>query len=273
MTQWQKLVKAFAVVFAVFLIISIIGGIVSSLSVLGYVFNIKTDRATVSEEVLSRQPLSDIYELEVELANYALIIEQGDTLSVAYDDRNKRVTVEDNRLIITEKKKLLYGQEGYVVILTVPKDYIFTDVSITMGAGRLDIDYLNTNALNLELGAGNVDITNLTAITSVDIEGGAGDLSITDSEITDLDLAVGIGECDLSATLIGDNDIECGVGDADITLNSSADSGYTVSVDKGIGDVTFNGQSIENGAVVGFGSNKVDISCGIGDVTINTLNK
>ncbi len=274
MTEWQKFVKAFAVVLAVFLIIGIIGGIVSGLSVLGFVFSPKAHDATVGEEVLSEHPLSNVYELEVELANYALVIEEGDTLSVAYDDRNKRVTVEDNKLKITEKKKLFYGQEGYVVILTVPKDYFFTEVSITMGAGRLDIEHLSTNSLDLELGAGNVEISNLTAITSVDIEGGAGDLSITDSEITDLDLAMGVGALTLETDLIGNNQIDLGIGDSDIKLKGTAND-YRFDINKGVGEITFDGEkyTADSSSVTMQHDDisNLEINCGIGKVNIDFI--
>lgn len=274
MTEWQKIVKTFAIALAVFLIVAIIGGILSGLSVLGFVFSPKAHNNTVSEEVLSSQPLTSIYELEVELANYALIIEQGDTLSVAYDDRNKRVTVEDNKLIITEKKKLFHGQEGYCVVLTVPKNYIFTDVSIVMGAGLLDIDYLRTNSLDLELGAGNVDITNLTAITSVDIEGGAGDLSITDSEITDLDLDMGVGTLTLETDLIGNNTIDLGIGDSDIKLKGTA-SDYRFDITKGVGEITFDGEKFtaDSSSVAMYHNDisNVEINCGIGKVNIDFI--
>lgn len=271
MTEWQKLVKAFAIVLAVFLIIGIIGGIVSGLSMLGFVFSPKVHNATVDEVVLSEQPLTDIYELEVELANYALVIEEGDTLSVAYDDRNKRVTVEDNKLKIEEKKKLFHGQEGYVVILTVPKDYFFTEVSITMGAGRLDIEHMSTNVLDLELGAGNVEISNLTAITSVDIDGGAGDLSITDSQISDLDLAMGVGELTLSADLIGNNQIDLGIGDSDIKLKGTAND-YRFDITKGVGEITFDGEKYTTDsssvAIQHDDISNLEINCGVGKVNI-----
>lgn len=274
MTEWQKLIKAFAIVLAVFLIIGIIGGIVSGISVLGFIFSPKAHNATVSEQVLSEQSLSNIYELEVELANYALVIEEGDTLSVAYDDRNKRVTVDGNKLKIEEKKKLFHAQEGYVVILTVPKDYFFTEVSISMGAGHLDIKQLNTNVLDLELGAGDVDISNLTAITSVDIDGGAGDLSITDSEITDLDLDMGVGALTLSADLIGNNQIDLGIGDSDIKLKGTADD-YRFDISKGVGEITFDGEQYKSDSsdvtMHHDDISNLEINCGVGKVNIDFI--
>lgn len=272
MTEWQRLIKAFAIVLAVFLIIGIIGGIVSGLSVLGFVFSPKVQNDFVSDVVLSEQPLSNIYELDVELANYELVIQEGDSLSVAYDDRNKRVTVDGNKLKIEEKKKLFHGQEGYTVILTVPKDYFFTEVSITMGAGHLGIKQLSTNVLDLELGAGNVDISNLTAITSVDIDGGAGDLSITESEITDLDLQMGVGALTLSADLIGNNKIDLGIGDSDIKLKGTADD-YRFNISKGVGEITFDGEkyTTDSSSVTMQHDDisNIEINCGVGKVNID----
>ena len=274
MTEWQKLIKAFAIVLAVFLIIGIIGGIVSGISVLGFIFSPKAHNANVSEQVLNEQPLSNIYELEVELANYELVIEEGDTLSVAYDDRNKRVTVDGNKLKIEEKKKFFHTQEGYVVILTVPKDYFFTEVSISMGAGHLDIKQLSTNVLDLELGAGDVDISNLTAITSVDIDGGAGDLSITNSEITDLDLQMGVGALTLSADLIGNNQIDLGIGDSDIKLKGTADD-YRFDISKGVGEITFDGEQYKSDSsdvtMHHDDISNIEINCGVGKVNIDFI--
>lgn len=272
MTEWQRLIKAFAIVLAVFLIIGIIGGIVSGLSVLGFVFSPKAHNDSVSDVVLSEQPLSNIYELDVELANYELVIEEGDMLKVAYDDRNKKVSVDGDKLKIEEKKKLFHNQEGYTVILTVPKDYFFTEVSITMGAGHLGIKQLSTNVLDLELGAGNVDISNLTAITSVDIDGGAGDLSITESEITDLDLQMGVGKLTLSSDLIGNNQIDLGIGDSDIRLKGTPDD-YRFDISKGVGEVYFDGEQYKsNSSDVTMHHDDIsnlEINCGVGKVNID----
>ncbi|MBQ2971776.1 MAG: DUF4097 family beta strand repeat protein [Ruminococcus sp.] len=273
MTDFQRAIKYIAIIIAVFLIIAIIGGIISGLSILGFVVN--TNSIESSTEVLTTQPLTDIYELEVELASYELIIKEGDTLSVAYDNRNKSVVVDGNTLKITEKKKLFhFGQEGYTVILTVPENYFFTQVSLKMGAGRLKVDALSTNELNLELGAGNVEISNLTAITSVDIEGGAGDLSITESEITDLDLQMGVGALALSSNLIGNNQIDLGVGDSDIKLKGT-ENDYRFDITKGLGEVTFDGEKFSNASpsvsMQGDNISFVEINCGVGKVNIDFI--
>lgn len=269
MTELQKIIKYIALTLAICLIVGIFTSIFSAFSVFTYIFDKNTQTASV--EPSDTQTFSDIYELDVELSNYEFIIETGDTLSLSYDSSNKKVRVDGNKLIITEKNKpFSFQQEGYTVVLTVPKDYFFTEVSIEMGAGQLVIEELSTNLLSLELGAGDVDIRNLTAITSADIDGGAGELSVTNSEITGLDLDMGVGSLALDSKLIGNSTIDLGVGDSNLILRGTADD-YRFDITKGLGEITIDGEkysSFSNNTISGE-SNFVELNCGIGNVNVD----
>ena len=45
-----------------------------------------------------------------------------------------------------------------------------------------------------------------------------------------------------------------------------------ISIEKGVGEATINGENIKNEAVYGNGSNKIDIDGGIGKISINFNN-
>ncbi len=270
MNDFQKAIKYIAIALAVFLIVAIISGIISSLSVIGLIFG--TQNKTADPQNIVSQSFTDIYELDVELDTYELVIKTGDELSVKYDSKNKNAKVVGNKLVISERNKLFHRQEGYTFVLTVPEDHVFNKASLHMGAGHLGIEKLNVGELELELGASDVDISDLNAVTSVDIEGGAGDISITNSQINGLDLNMGIGKLTLDSKLIGNNNINLGVGDSDINLKGKADD-YRLDITKGIGEITIDGEKYSNNmekfsTEIG-GTSFVELDCAVGNVNID----
>lgn len=120
--------------------------------------------------------------------------------------------------------------------------------------------------LELDLGAGNVEIDYLEVTKEATINGGAGNLVINNSAIKDLELDMGIGTLELTSTLLGDNEISCGVGE--VTINLLGDD-YQIEVDKGIGTTTIAGEKIRDGEIYGEGRNKLEIDGGIGSINID----
>ena len=121
--------------------------------------------------------------------------------------------------------------------------------------------------MQLELGAGDVKISELIAKTSADIDGGAGRIEISSGAMHDLSLSMGVGELDLASALSGDADLDYGIGKATLTLIGKADD-YRISVEKGIGAVTVDGKAAKDDGVYGNGSSEVDIDGGIGKIDV-----
>ena len=145
---------------------------------------------------------------------------------------------------------------------------MFDFVLIENGAGKLDINDLSTNELELDLGAGKVTIDKLTVLKEASIDGGAGEVNISNSSINNLDLDMGIGIVLISSTLTGNSEIDAGIGEVDLNLLDKKDN-YKINIDKSIGEIIIDGNKVGEENSYGNGLNTIDISGGIGSININ----
>ena len=254
----QKLIKAFAICLAIFIIVSIINAVVHLAS---NIFSVNND-INVNENYSS-----EIKNVKIDIGTSNLVIKRGDTLNVTADNVSKRFKVneESNTLTIKEKSVNMFrNKKASKVIITIPSN--LKDLSVDIGAGKLEISDINTSKFNLDQGAGKVAITNLIS-GKTDIDGGAGELNITNSALEDLDLNMGAGRFYFSGHIVGNSKIDQGVGELILDLYGED---YTIKASKGLGSITINGESYSKDATVGEGVNDIKIDGGVGNITINT---
>ena len=263
MTQMQKVIKYCAIALAVILIVAIIGGILKTVATLSSVFGADGEDPG---EMESFEITDGVRNLKISLSAAELVIKRGDALSLESNGEKLRVRCENGWLTVQDQKRsVLRGT--VTVILTVPEGYSFDRIDIEAGAGNVNISDLTAERFSMELGAGNVDIHALNVTEKTEIEGGTGRLSFSGSALHDLEMGLGVGDVTMEAALSGDCEIECGVGKAEISLLGNR-SDYSIAVEKGIGKATVNGESVSNEQTVGNGKNKLEIHGGIGSVSI-----
>lgn len=267
MTGFQKFVKYCAIALAAVIIVGIFGSIYGIGSLIFGIADFTSKESTETVETVI-SPKGDIENLDIDVAAASLKIVTGDTLKAETDSEYITLTQKGNTLKIEEKKiKLFTNRKSGLVIITLPEGFAFKTVEIDAGAGEIDAAALNTQRLDMDLGAGAVRINDLTVSLKSDIDGGAGIIEIEQASVNDLDLDMGVGELKLEAALSGDSQIDCGVGEADITLIGSKDD-YTVMLEKGLGNADIDGHDIKNGTAVGSGVNRLSISGGVGNIKL-----
>ncbi len=206
--------------------------------------------------------------LQIEFSAGDLKIVQGNSFCLESNHKHLKASVTDNCLSIYESKKILAGNyDGVTIIITIPPDTVFTAASVSTGAGRVKIDTLQANTIDLELGAGKVDIGNIYARTASHIRGGAGQLTIEKGYLHNLDLEMGVGELNFCAQLLGESHLKLGVAETYLQLLGSPDQ-YSISLNKGIGSGTYNGKPMDGGKAYGSGPNSIVIEGGVGSVHI-----
>lgn len=273
MTTAQKIIKYFATAFAVFLIVTIISAILSGGYVLLRAFGlIHTDKDIVTEDlkVISSE-VKEISTLKLDLAFTNLEIKTGNSFKV--ETNNSKITfTNDNGSIKIKEEKYNWStnnDNASELIIYIPEDMIALDeTKIETGAGKINIERLNTQSLYLELGAGDVYIKNLNVTQEAKIDGGVGRTELNSCEVNNLKANLGMGEFVFSGKLTGKNEVDSGVGAININLLDSS-ANYTIDVSKGIGAVTLDGQKLEMDRVYGTGENYLDIDGGIGEIKIN----
>ena len=264
MKKYQKIIKYCAIAFAIFLIYEIVFGLVSLVS---SITNIG-DWSPNVEEISTKNIPKNVNRLDIDIAVTNLKIETSKKLEISAND-NIKVFRKDKTLYIEEKnKKILNRKKENNLTLYVPEGFIFEYIEMNTGAGKIEIEKLNTKVLDFEIGAGNVEIDTLNVHDTTKIETGAGNFIIKQGTINNLDLEMGIGSVNVTTKLLGTNNIERGVGKINLDLIGNPDD-YRINVDKGLGTAKINGDKVTTNQIIGEGDTEININSGIGTIEIS----
>lgn len=270
MTGVQKFIKYCALALAAVIVVGIFSAVYSiGSAVFGIADNIhSTDTALDTAKEFS--PTEQVTEIYIDIIAADLTLKTGDTFAAETDSEYISFNQDGGRLEIKEKKHSLIGDStAEKLVLTLPKDGLqLKKAEINAGAGRINIEYLNAETLNMQLGAGEVSLSDLTVTDSCKINGGAGKITVTAASINDLELDMGVGELNMTAALFGESSLDCGVGEVKLTLLGKIQD-YRLDIDKGIGSATVDGSAVNNEYSFGSGQNELEIDGGIGSIDIN----
>lgn len=277
MTTLQKVIKYLALAFAIFLTVSIVGGILSAVGLLGSLFSDDdAEWGDVIGETKTYTVSSKISDLNIQINAADFYIKEGNGFSVESNLKNLEVDEKNGCLTLKDLTKItLNGSNAYenaVLTIYVPAGTVFDNVNIKTGAGRFTVDSLSAATIGFELGAGDVTISKLIAEKSANIEGGAGRITISDGAIKNLDLEMGLGQLNLTSALTGDCNLDSGVGEMNVTLLGSKDD-YELDIEKGIGNITVDGKNVTDFGSSGNGANEVDIHGGVGAINVRFNNE
>ena len=263
MTTLQKVIMYLAIAFAIFLTVSIIGGIFRAVGMLG-----EYDSSdAVLEDVKTYTVAAEIHNLDIEINAADLCIKEGEAFSVESNLKYLKVEEKGGHLTIQETKIFTGTYIGAVLTVYVPAGTVFDNVNITTGAGRLTIESLSSGTLDFELGAGDVSVDSLVATESADIDGGAGRITITNGTLKDLDLDMGVGQLNLTSALTGDCQLDLGVGESNITLIGDKED-YRLDLEKGLGSISVDGKNVSDYGSSGNGTSRVEINGGVGSIDV-----
>ena len=176
--------------------------------------------------------------------------------------------ITNNTLSIKDIKKFKINTHGDMYLtLYIPYGKTFDSVNIDGGAGVIKIDTLKTDSLDFDIGAGKVTINNLEVYKTTKIDGGAGSIDILAGSLAYTKFNMGVGNVSIRSIFSGTNIIDMGVGNLSIDLLDSI-SNYKFNVEKGIGNITIDGENKKNG-VYGEGYTWMKIDGGVGNINIH----
>lgn len=266
MTSLQKAIKYLAMAFAIFLSVTIIGGIFSALAGVSVIFSHKEENPVGDMQAYAID--GEFSSLDISLSSARLIVETGKDFSLESNHKYITVKSDNNKLRIHETKDDITSFSDVATIkLTIPKGFVFDDVTIETGAGEVIVDELSADILNFTFGAGEVEIKNLTANSRSKIDGGAGEVTIDGGLLRNPDIDMGVGELTLKSRLEGNSSIDYGVGETNLTLLGSRED-YRIELDKGIGEAKLEDENMNDDSVYGSGVNHIDIDGGVGKLNI-----
>lgn len=144
--------------------------------------------------------------------------------------------------------------------IIIPEAMTFEKVDIENGAGRMTVTGITADRINVENGAGEMIVNSATVTGKLDIDGGVGAITVNDTVCGGIDADIGVGQLTFTGQVNGDGKIDSGVGAVYMTLYGDRDD-YDFKTDNGIGKVTTPGSN--SGAKYTF-----KVSSGIGEVKI-----
>lgn len=264
MTQLQKVIKYLAIAFAIVLIIGIITGILGAVASLSYIYD--NDAKEINGEFVSDGTAKS---LDIEIGAAELEIIKGDVFKAEYNSEYIICRQSRDELTIKVREGGLFSNgKGNRVIVYVPEDFVFEKAHVEAGAGKVRIDSLSSESLELEIGAGEMTVETLNAARRADIEIGAGEMTIKGGSLANLDLELGMGQLNLTSALTGSSKLDFGVGEANLHLIGKAED-YTIKSDKGIGSAIIDGRNMHDNETYGSGESRILIDGGIGSIVVD----
>ena len=258
----NRIIKTFAFILAAIVIISMLGGI--------YALCITVFDLFQSNQIENQfQYDSLMSSLDIDLKTANLEIKLGDKLLVSTTNKYVTTYQNNNNIVIQEKKHSLLSKDNNKVIITVPDNFLLDIVEIDISSGSIKIDKLETKRLNLDLGSGTTKINNLLVTDKTKIDCGSGKFLLNNGNLSNLNLDTGLGDTILNTKIIGNSNIETDIGKLELNLIGSLND-YELTIDKGVGSIKLNNESLKDKSVVGTGNNYLLIEGGIGLTSITT---
>ncbi|BCJ93150.1 hypothetical protein acsn021_07190 [Anaerocolumna cellulosilytica] len=276
MNEFQKVIKYCAMAFAIFLTVTIIGGIAAGIISVTGAISTRTSTETIDYDE-NFEAVKSLY-VENGVGNFTVKAGTGTTVQVVAENVSEDFTVDKNfsgELKIKSKFNFwnfLGGKNAFnnnsKITVYLPEGFEADRVKIEAGAGNVNIEELDTQRLEIEAGAG--DINGLGIIAGkVSLDGGVGEITLEDVDLSDVDMDAGVGNISIEGYLRGESEINAGIGNVSLDIYGSSDD-YNIKVDKGLGNVTINGQ---NHSSLNWNNrtakNSLDIDGGVGNIDIS----
>ena len=163
MTTTNKIIKYLAIGFVCFLTFLIIYTVaVGFYGLTELLFsNKKNDNDNLNQNKVCNYA-SSFNELDIDIKNSSLIIKTGDEFLVETNSENVSCKSKGNELVIKESKSSFFKTKDIkTVTIYIPNNMFLNEIDLETGVGKVNIDSLNTNNLELSFGVGDVLINEI----------------------------------------------------------------------------------------------------------------
>ncbi len=265
MTGIQKVIKWFGIALGIFLSISIISLLLRLIYVVSGFAGLTNSSL---DDNYSYRYDKFVLDLDIDLSYSNLSILTGEVFYIETNNKNIHFIEKDNKLKISDSSRDLFSlKKDSKVVIYLPSDYKFDNVSISNGAGKVHIDSINLDYFDLELGAGEFVVDNII-VKEMDTETGAGSFKINNGIIGKLDFDMGVGSVFITSKIVNYGKIEAGVGSLSLNLIGTKED-YNLDISKGLGNIYVDNTQANDNDKVGNGDSKIDIDGGIGKIEVN----
>lgn len=273
MTTTQKIIKYLAIAFALFLVISIFSIIFGlSREIISSINSDKKDSKLLEEYTTISNNVNNIESFKIDISNDDIEIKEGEKFEVKTNDPDVKFYHENSKVKIKTDKTFswhLSNSSRGTIIIYLPNEFNISELNLNLGAGKIDIDKIFVETLLMDLGAGTMTAKEINVYEKATINGGAGNINIYSGTINNLNLKLGAGNASIESDLTGSNTLTTGVGKLNLGLSRSKDN-YKFDISKGLGNIILNDFDVSEDILIGDGETKIKISGAIGNIIINT---
>lgn len=189
---------------------------------------------------------------------------EGDKIKVVLNEKdNQTEVVQDGReLKIVQKPIRILGndlekiEKKHPIKILIPEKYLFDSVKMHMGAAEGICGAIRTSELDVEIDVGSLEMNEIVQATESSFSADAGEIRVEELQSRETDM-------------------ECNAGEISITMNGKKED-YRMKGEVNVGTVWYGGEEWDN-ISQDFqwesekAKNKIDISCNVGDVTVDFL--
>ena len=273
MTTTQKIIKYLAIAFALFLVISIFSIIFGlSREIISSINSDKKDSKLLEEYTTISNNVNNIESFKIDISNDDIEIKEGEKFEVKTNDPDVKFYHENSKVKIKTDKTFswhLSNSSRGTIIIYLPNEFNISELNLNLGAGKIDIDKIFVETLLMDLGAGTMTAKEINVYEKATINGGAGNINIYSGTINNLNLKLGAGNTSIESDLTGSNTLTTGVGKLNLGLSRSKDN-YKFDISKGLGNIILNDFDVSEDILIGDGETKIKISGAVGNIIINT---
>ncbi len=245
----------------------------------------ETDGGTYEEtgdKDIYRYQTDGIRELDVEIGAAEVVFQEGTGASeiiVTVKGGSRKYYeggMDGDSLEIAYQPKETHLRKGEApkIIIEIPGEMCFEKLDLDVAASDLDfaIGGMVCKEMSLTVGAGTVTLSDLEVEGELDVEIGAGIAELENVSCGSLEAECGMGEFIMAGSVSGDIEVECSMGSMTMELEGN-ESDYNYDLSCGMGDLTINGSSyagiagskqIKNAGAVG----TIRLECGMGKLDL-----
>lgn len=206
--------------------------------------------------------------MEISANTLALKIVPGESDAIILSGSNRdkmNCYIEDNCLYLEEKNHKPLQKSGEIV-LTVPESMDWKKIEIDVEAAYVALQNFSAGGNGISADAGSIEASGLQMkklILSVE----AGAITLTDSEAAELEADAEAGAIRFSGSITDRVDADAELGNIVLKLSQSKDD-FDYEIDSDLGNVEFDGISVENSVICNKASGKMNLDSSMGNIEI-----
>lgn len=183
---------------------------------------------------------SDVNRIDIELGGYILdtAYSEDGNYYISTNNADKIQCYAENGILkltaVNSSTRWGVGNIGErQITLCIPKDGFIDSLELELGAGQVTLNGINAGEVSLEVGAGQIFVNNIKA-QELEVSVGAGQVELEGVDVDMLDAEIGMGELTGTADIRKSADLECSMGNMELTLiGSQQDFNYQLEVAAG----------------------------------------